>query len=257
MFKNYFYLVNKLFKTHKKIYNFRNESLVICLMQSISYHITPFFIYLKFSPNLITGINFIIAIISIIFIFSYNLNLYKFGILLYFIYIIFDACDGSIARFKNKSTFYGRFLDSILDIFCFTMIILSIHFFCYRLYANETLFTLGVISSLFFCYSCCIHDKYSALARWCNEENKTEIVPYLRKSFYPRINYTVHDLFLILIFSTPFLIKNKYYFLYLLQLLVLITFLSSIVNILKHIFYAKKNFLISARIKKNYNNEKK
>ena len=86
MLKNYFFLVNKLFKTHKKIYNFKNESLVLCLMQAISYHITPFFIYLKFSPNLITGINFIIAIISIIFIFSYNLNLYKFGILLYFIY---------------------------------------------------------------------------------------------------------------------------------------------------------------------------
>lgn len=76
-------------------------------------------------PNIITLISPLIAILSAIF-FSYN-HLILGGILI-LIAGIFDVLDGAIARYHNKSSRFGAFLDSTMDRFSDTIIIVGIIF---------------------------------------------------------------------------------------------------------------------------------
>ena len=47
-------LIKKTHKRNKKIYNLKNDALIVYLIASISYIITPIFIVLKIKPNSIT-----------------------------------------------------------------------------------------------------------------------------------------------------------------------------------------------------------
>jgi len=65
------------------------------------------------TPNLATIIMLCFAIFSFISLVFFQ-NLLIFAILV-FITGIMDGCDGAIARFTNKSSAFGGFLDSIMD----------------------------------------------------------------------------------------------------------------------------------------------
>jgi len=249
MISNYKEIIRKVYKRSYKLYNLNNESVIIYLMSLISNLVTPCFIYLNISANLITGINFTLSIISILIIFTLDQSIFFYAILLYFIIKIFDFCDGSVARYKNESTFYGRFLDSILDIFLESSLLFSIHYFSYKIYNNEILFIFGIFSVLFSIYGSCISDKYSALIRWANKDNKINLKPYLRKILFPRLNYTLHDMWFLCLFTLPYTLNNKIIFINLLLFFTFLTFALNLIIILKHIFFARKNLKILAKDK--------
>ena len=114
---NYLKLINKLSRRNNKLYNLKTESISQVIFCRISYLITPIFIYLKISPNIITFLNFIISIFSVILIFLGDVTFFNYGIFLYFLYRTIDFCDGGVARHKNISTFYGRFIDATQESF--------------------------------------------------------------------------------------------------------------------------------------------
>jgi len=240
MQSNYKKIIKKIYIRSDKLYNLNNESVLIYLMSLISNLVTPCFLYLNISANFITGINFILTLTSILIVFTLDKSIFFYAILLYFIIKIFDFCDGSVARYNNQSTFYGRFLDSILDIFLESSLLFSIHYFSYKIYNNENLFIWGIFSVLFSIYGSCIPDKYSALIRWANENNKTNLNPYLRKIFLPRLNYTFLDMWYLCIFILPFALNSKIIFINLLIIFTFLTFTLNLIIILKHIFFAKK-----------------
>tara|TARA_A100001015_G_scaffold225056_1_gene253940 strand:+ start:5780 stop:6529 length:750 start_codon:yes stop_codon:yes gene_type:complete len=241
MQNNFNSLFKKIFKRSYKLYHFKQEAITIYFMALVSFLVTPFFILLKFSANFITIINFFVATLSLFLIFSLNSNLYIFGIVLYYVNRILDFCDGNVARFNNESTFYGRFLDAIVDIFFESLLLFAIHYYCYKIYSNELLFIFGAISSFFCVYGSCVADKYSSLARWSNDINKKKIKPYLRKSIKPRINFILYDIYYLCLMSTPFFVQDKSKFMLAVLLLTVSTFIFNILNITIHIIYAKKN----------------
>ena len=234
-------LFKKILKRSSRLYHYKHEAISIYLMSIISFFITPFFIIFKFSANLITLINFFIATLSIFLIFCLDANLYIFGILLYVLNKILDFCDGNVARFNNKSTFFGRFFDAIVDIYFESLLLFAIHYYCYKIYSNEYLFIFGSISAFFCVYGSCILDKYSSLARWSNDINKKKIKPYLRKSMNPRINFILYDFYYVCLISTLFFVYDKFSFMFAILVLTIATFILNIFIISSHIFYAKKN----------------
>ena len=78
---SYFNIVKKLFKRHSKLYTLKHDALCNVVLSKISYFITPLFIFLKFSPNFITLINFFVALASIFLIISLDGKLFIWGIL--------------------------------------------------------------------------------------------------------------------------------------------------------------------------------
>ena len=54
-------IVKKLFKRHAKFYMLKHDSVFVYLTATVSYYVTPIFIFLKFTPNSITFLNFLIS----------------------------------------------------------------------------------------------------------------------------------------------------------------------------------------------------
>jgi len=252
MIKKYLSLVSTITKKNSKIYNIKLFPIFIVVISYISYALTPLFITLRLSANFITGVNFIISIMSIYCIISLDNNLFCYGIYLYILFRVLDVSDGTIARHTKTSSFYGRFLDAILDIFYQYFLTISVTFFISSLYKDNSILYAGVVVSVFSTFSSCIHDKYSSLARWSNLENKTKIIPYLRRSVLPRIQYIGDDITAVALISLPFLLNNSFMLYNVFLIYLSVIFLTSIINILKHIVSAQKNFKILARDRNYY-----
>lgn len=252
MKKSYSKLIKEVYKRNSKLYELKNEALLTYLYSVLSYLITPLFLILKVKPNTITLINFFISILSLIFITSLDKKLFCAGILLYALFRIIDFCDGNVARCTNNTSFYGRFLDASLDIFNESLLILVISFFCFKQFNNEYFLYIGIISSVLSIYGTCVFDKYASLIRWSNSENKTNFKPYIRKTLFPRIGYTLNDIVNISILSLPFFMNNNTMF-KIASLTIFFTFIIfGILNIIKHIFFASKYLTIKAKDKKTY-----
>ena len=206
---NYLKLINKLSGRNNKLYNLKTESISQVIFCRISYLITPIFIYLKITPNIITLLNFIVSIFSIVLIFLGDVIFFNYGIFLYFLYRVVDFCDGGVARHKNISTFYGRFIDAVADIFFNSFILFSLSFFAYQYFNSKILLITGIVASILTSYDSFIYDKYSSLARWSNSQNKKKILPYIKKTFLPKISFMYNDIITITILLLPFLIVSS------------------------------------------------
>ncbi len=235
--KDYFKLIRTLSKRNNKLYNFKTESFSQVIFCRISYMITPLFIFLNVSPNMITFINFIISILSIILIFSGNEIFFNYGIILYLFYRIIDFCDGGVARHKDISTFYGRFIDAVADIFFNSFILFSLSFFAYEYFNSKFLLITGVMASILTSYDSFIYDKYSSLARWSNSQNKKKILPYIKKTFLPKISFMYNDIITATILLLPFLINSYIIFKFAILLIFLVFILSAIQTFLIHLYF--------------------
>ena len=249
---SYFNIVRKLNKRNSKLYFLKKDALSTVVISKISYLVTPLFIFFKLSPNIITLINFLVSLLSIILIIQLNAQLFAWGIFLYFLYRVLDYCDGSVARYFKTSSFYGRLIDAFSDIFFLAFLILAVSFYNFKTFQNENLLILGVIASIFAIFDTFIYDKYSSLARWSNEENKTKIIPYLRKKIYPRITETCLDIYSLCFFILPFLVNNKFYFEKVILLLFVTIIAQSVQNLIFHFVVAYKSFGVSAKDKNYY-----
>ncbi len=237
MIKNYLQIIRKISKRNNKLYNLKTESFFQVIFCRISYLITPFFIFLKISPNTITFLNFTISILSVILIFSGNKIFFNYGIFLYFLYRIIDFCDGGVARYKNISTFYGRFIDALADIFFNSFILFSLSFFAYEYFDSKFLLVTGVIASILTSYDSFIYDKYSSLARWSNSQNKKKILPYVKKTFLPKISFLYNDIITTTMLLLPFLINNSKVLYFAIFLVFFVFILSALQTFFIHLYF--------------------
>jgi len=109
-------LINKIEKG-QNIGKAENESFLIYhVFRPISKYFTKIFVLLKFSPNTVSYLGFLIALIACYFLYLGDKNsLIISGILIYFS-IVMSASDGEVARITNKASKFGDFIDSISDI---------------------------------------------------------------------------------------------------------------------------------------------
>ena len=81
-----------------------------------------------------------------------------------------------------KKTFFGKFIDLLSDAAIYSLFYFSIALNFFILNYNLLVFCLGIISCFFILIEILILDKFSSLVRWCNQENKLNNLPYIRKN---------------------------------------------------------------------------
>ncbi len=81
----------------------------------ISLSLSRYFSKTSITPNQITYLNLIIGIVSAILVTSSAYFINIFGLLLFEFTVIFDGCDGEIARLKFKSSKKGAQIDTVID----------------------------------------------------------------------------------------------------------------------------------------------
>ncbi|MDC0859205.1 CDP-alcohol phosphatidyltransferase family protein [Candidatus Pelagibacter sp.] len=232
----------KLYKQISAISNksksLSNQNLFNFFFYKLSNLIAPVFIILGFSSNSVTIINFFIGLSSC-YLVMLNSNYLVQGIIIFFIFRILDNVDGGIARYQKK-TFYGKFLDATSDAIIYTLFFVSLAFYFFNFSENKNLLIFGIISSFIFFLEILILDKFGSLVRWCNEQNSKKFSPYIRRTYGYRINLIIRDLiFLSLAF---FIFENENSLLFKLTYIGMYSciFLSGILNVSLHLFFAKK-----------------
>ena len=173
----------KVFNNYKKkLFDYKTHSYFESIYRFLAILIFP--LTRKLQPNLISIISLLLGIFAFA-IFSKN-NSNELNILmLYFIFsFILDFLDGMVARFQNTSSFHGKFIDGLFDIFVFSL--LHIIFLQKILETNINFFHLSFYLIILFLLPIqhLILDRYSALARWINEINNKKLQPYLRNFFF-------------------------------------------------------------------------
>ena len=98
------------------------ENPIDSVFEDISYKLGPPFYQNKFTPNMITTISTIFAIITIYYL---NINKFTFAAIFHLLTYLFDCFDGNYARTYNMETRFGDLYDHFKD----TIYIIALLFF--------------------------------------------------------------------------------------------------------------------------------
>jgi len=243
--------VLKNLKKNNKVFffNYKKNSFFEGLYRYLAIFLSP--ILINLNPNIISYTSLILGFIGLIayIIFQFNLTII---IVLFLLSFIFDFIDGLVARFKKKTSFYGRFIDGLFDIFVIGF--LHVVFFDMLSRSNNLLINHNyyILIILFLPVQHMILDRFSALARWCNElKGKKKFKPYFRNNFFNNLTFFLFDIQHLCIFSLLFLGIDKKY--HVIQIYFILSAVSSLISILIYIYLGKKFF--SNISNQNYNNE--
>ena len=240
----------KLYIKTKEVNNSQNilfkSSFSDLFFRRASFFITPFFIKMGISPNIISGYGFILGLIgsSLIF-FTTNFSI-RLAFFFFFAASVLDFVDGNVARMTNKSSFYGRFIDGLIDIVILSLYRFALCFFIILNMGNNILFWIGVSACIVTPFHHLIYDRYSSYARWSNEENRTNILPYIRRKVSPRVTFFLADLQVFLFFLIPLFISSS-----MLEFVLFAYFLTIIIAgfhaIFSHVVHSYKTMNFSAK----------
>ena len=83
------------------------------------------FLKLKITPNQISGLGFLVAVLSAALVYSDYLVL---AAIVWWASRLLDACDGILARSTNQASNFGAFLDVQLDMAAYSLMIIAFYF---------------------------------------------------------------------------------------------------------------------------------
>lgn len=131
------------------------------IIRKISIYVTWLFLHTGISPNQVTILSQIIAIIGATFFISTNPLYWIFGWAIMQVYIILDGVDGEVARYSNKSSVFGIYFDAITHPFVNAFIFIPITFSVYAMQKDSLVFLLG--------FSACGTALFFSIHRWCSD----------------------------------------------------------------------------------------
>ena len=234
----YIKIYKQVSEKNNKERTFSNQNLFNYFFCKLSNFITPIFIIFRFPPNLITVLNFCLGVFSCLLI-IFEQNYLAYGIIIFFMFRVFDNVDGSMARYEKK-TFFGKFLDATSDAIIHPLFFISIAFYYFNFSENKNLLIFGVFSSLLFLVEILILDKFGSLVRWCNEQNSNNYPPYIRRTNFYRFNLILRDLIFLSLVFLIFIDENAFLFQLVYVAINCCLLLSALYNISLHVFFAKK-----------------
>jgi phosphatidylglycerophosphate synthase len=170
-----------------------NSPVFIVIFRQISYLLTPLFVMLNISANGVTCIHFVGSLIAVFIITLGSQVALAIGISLFFFFCIIDCVDGNIARLKNQTSFYGRFIDGIVDTNATCFLHLALSYVVFTQFQNYPLMWVGIISVIAVSFHNFIFDRYSAYIRWMNKEKSLNVTPYIRRTMSLRFINLMSD----------------------------------------------------------------
>ena len=245
-----FSIYKKIFKKNKfSLFNYNQNSFFEGTYRFFAIIISPLFT--KLNPNLISVFSLLSSFVALVLSFYYDL---KIVILFFLLSFVLDFVDGIVARYNNLTSFFGRFIDGLFDIIVLGLIHIILLLELSRNFNFDSkILLIYLFIILILPIQHLILDRYSALARWCNEiKKKNFIKPYVRNNYLNKITFMLFDLQHITLFSI--LIINEFYLKIFIDLFFLVSLINSSFVILLYLYLSKKN--LSSVRNQNDNNEK-
>ena len=177
-----------MIKTNKiHLFDYTKNSFFEGIYRFLALIISPFLIQLN--PNFISTLSLLSGLMALILAVSSYTKL-NIIVILIFLSFIFDYTDGLVARYQ-KTSFHGRFIDGLYDILVIGF--LHIIFINYLFSIENKLFDKNFyyITLLLLPIQHLILDRFSALARWCNDINKEKNKTLLQKYIFNFCNLSI------------------------------------------------------------------
>ena len=261
IFMNYLELVNKIKRINSS--QITNNLTFDAVIRFISYYITPLFYYLKMSPNAITYTSAITGFIGSLIGIIYGVKYIGLVILLFFIHLLIDYCDGNIARLLEKSTFHGRFIDGLFNILVVSIMQVSLYIMLFDSLDMGHTINVPFLNEFHIMVICLIaialhpaqhfiYDRYSAHIRWVNDDHQLNIFPSIKANMSFKIIHGFDNLnhitLILSVYDVSFILLN--FIIHILLAVLLIYF---------HIKYSYINMNVAAnknhRVKQGKSND--
>lgn len=110
----------------------------------ISRYVSLVLIRLKFTPNSVTSIAILCSIIGGFFLAHGNINGYLTAAFCFFLFLLFDYCDGEMARTLGKNSISGHYLDYIAHFIMFASFMVGLSFGIYQYHPTNPYLILGL-----------------------------------------------------------------------------------------------------------------
>ncbi len=140
----------------------------------LSYYVTPVFLALRLSADAVTFLGLMFSVLSAFAICIGTQQSFVMGLILYGFTILCDHIDGRVARARGTSTFFGKFYDGLSDIAKISIVRFALVYKIFNHYPTSHLIWVSVACFVLTPWHVFIFDRYSAYARWINEEKKNE-----------------------------------------------------------------------------------
>ncbi len=235
----YFKIIKKIYSINSKPRNISNQCIIDFILSKFSILLTPFFLNLRLTPNQITIFNFFVGLSSI-YLITFKHEFFQYGILCFFSFMVLDHIDGNVARYRKVGSFLGRFIDALFDAIIFGLFFASITLYSFYLTESLNLLIFGTFSTILLLVDIFILDKFSALVRWSNKQNKQNKTPYIRKTKLFRFFASLRDIIYLGVISLIFFTENLEYFKISIIIIFLSLTISALTNIIMHIYFARK-----------------
>jgi CDP-L-myo-inositol myo-inositolphosphotransferase len=116
------------------------------IIRKISGFITGFLIRTPVTPNQVTIISLILGLIAGVF-FSFGGHTHTITAgLLFFLCVVFDQCDGEVARIKHMESEFGRAFDIIVDSIVNAVIVAGITLALYKTSGSGFIIIIGLLA---------------------------------------------------------------------------------------------------------------
>ena len=234
---------------NKRTMKFSSSPIFHYIFRNSGLYASAFFALLKIHPTFINLLNLFLGAISVILVLI-DTNNFKTAITLFLIAEFLDLTDGNLARYYNISSFWGRYLDGMVDILNYGFLMIVFFIFCLNNYSDNFIIiisTFAILASPIYHF---MYDKYSSLARWSNYVNNTKVNPYIRMKVGKRTNFTLIDIEFLLLFMI-FLINDNLKLYYLIYAYLLIHIIKMIFNLTIHTYHARKYLISGINPKRN------
>ena len=149
--------------------------------------------------NKVTLVGLLVGISAAVLVASGHLAV---GVLVFYLATILDYTDGSMARVREQSSFYGKYIDGMIDIVNMSAVRLALAYTA-SVRGDIALQWLGVVSAVLTPFHHFSFDRYSTFARWINKlYGNDDVKPYIRPELSLRRMNAVSDAqHLLLLFS--------------------------------------------------------
>ncbi len=135
------------------------------------------------SPNTATTIGLIFGILSSVLLATGNNGFLVLAIasICYFFYTLFDVVDGNLARYYDSATYYGKFLDGMVDSFVDAFIIVAAAIGLHNSTGSIFYLYLGFGALWLYGLSVALMNRVSFVSRWMSSEVESTDSGYILK----------------------------------------------------------------------------
>lgn len=120
------------------------SDLIDQFFRMISKYLTLVFIKLRFTPNIVTSIAILASIIGGFFMAIGNINGYLMAAFFFFLFLLFDYCDGEVARVLGKHSISGHYFDYIAHFVMFASFMVGLSYGIYQYHPTSLYLILGL-----------------------------------------------------------------------------------------------------------------